>query len=941
MEIIDSFDHPFIVGIDLGTTNCAVSYVDLRIREEHSAPQIQIFNIPQLTNESEIRRLPMLPSFLYIPGEYEISRQSIVLPWGTQSDNFVGVFARDQGAKVPSRLVSSAKSWLCHDRVDRKAKILPWGDEIEVPRVSPVTASAAYLDHIRKAWNDFYKEEDLYLEHQTVIVTVPASFDEVARDLTLESATMAGLNDIILLEEPLSAFYSWLIDHEKEWHEHVNTDDLILVCDVGGGTTDFTLIALKEIDGNPGFERIAVGDHLILGGDNIDIALAANIESKTSGTGSKLSLGRWKSLCNQCRQAKEDILNYHAESKRITMMGQGSQLIAGTISVNLTTKEVEEAVINNFFPIPQQVGLALDDISTDNRPSQGISEFGLPFESDTAITHHLIRFLKRHEPEVKRTLNKDNAKPDFVLFNGGSLKPKVIQDRIIHSIHHTMDVSEAMTGQHIQTLENKNFDLAVARGAAYYGLVKIGQGVRVGSGSPRGYYLGVVEKSTDKERHPDIKKAICLIERGVSEGSKIQLTQNQFDVLANQPVVFELFSSSFRSGDATGDFIDIDDSLTRLPSLKTVVQYGKKGEKTKIPVHIEAEYTEVGTLAIWCRSLISPHTWRLQFDLRHMGTELDIGNATVFESTVIEKVCAAVHDIFSEHTPKSKLDIVVKEIAEDVGEKKDNWPLSLLRSIVDAMLDKPKARRIGPDHESRWLNLLGFCLRPGFGDGFDDLRIQKLWKIYGEGPIKDNHPQVRLEWWILWRRIAGGLNAGLQKQFVQDAGRLIMPKKGAPKKMTAQERLEIFMAVANMERIEVDQKIKWGRQLLSEIKPKKVKPQQLWSVSRFGARELLYGSTDRVVPVNEVFKWITFLITHEWKNTTPVRNAVVQMARKTGDRLRDIDEEKLKSIKAWLLNQKDGAFYATLLEKSVPMEQQEETLVFGESLPLGLIISKD
>ena len=941
MEASEALAHPFIVGIDLGTTNCAVSYVDLREQEQGNAPQIQIFNVPQLTNESEIRRMSMLPSFLYIPGPYEISKNAITLPWGTQSDNFVGVFAREQGAKVPSRLVSSAKSWLCHDKVDRQAKILPWGDETDVPRVSPVTASAAYLDHIRKAWNDFHQEEDLYLEHQKVIVTVPASFDEVARDLTLESATAAGLKEIILLEEPLAAFYSWLIEHEKDWHTHVKPDDLILVCDVGGGTTDFTLIALKEIDGNPGFERIAVGDHLILGGDNIDIELARKIESQTSRTSANLGLDRWKSLCSQCRQAKEDILNKEVETKRITMMGQGSQLIAGTISATLTTQEVEELVINKFFPIPDKEGQEAAGDLMGNAADQRMSEFGLPFEADTAITRHLARFLKRHEQAVKRFLNKTDCIPDFILFNGGSLKSKVIQDRVLQAVGHGLGQPDAPVDKKVTPLENKSFDLAVARGAAYYGLVKIGQGVRVGSGSPRGYYLGVADQDIDTMNRQDIKKAICLVERGVEEGTKISLSENTFEVLANQPVVFELFSSSFRSGDQSGEFIDIDNSLTKLPSLQTVIQYGKKGEKTAIPVQMEAEYTEVGTLAIWCRSLISTHNWRLQFDLRNTATGLDIGNETVFESETIDKVCNFVGGVFSAQTPKSKLDAVIKDIAAEVGEKKEEWPLSLIRSITDVMLEKRKVRKIGPDHEARWLNLLGYCLRPGFGDGFDSHRIKKLWKIYGEGPIKDNNPQVRMEWWILWRRVAGGLNAGLQKQFVQDVGKIIMPKKGAPRKMTAQERLEIFMAVANMERMEVDQKIKWGRQLMDDIKPKKAKPQQLWSLSRLGARELLYGSTDRVIPVKEVLKWIRFLMAQEWKHMPPVLNAVVQMARKTGDRLRDIDEEQLSPIKEWLNSQKDGHTYLKLLEKPVPMEKQEETVIFGESLPVGLMISKD
>ena len=930
---MDSIEHPFIVGIDLGTTNCAVAFVDLRDSDNAGGPDIQIFNIPQLTNESEIRRMSALPSFLYMPGSYEISKTAIALPWGTQSDNFVGVFAREQGVKVPSRLVSSAKSWLCHEKVDRKARILPWGDAAEIPRVSPVAASAAYLDHIRKAWNDFYEEEDLFLEHQKVIVTVPASFDEVARDLTLESAAAAGLKDIILIEEPLAAFYSWLIAHEKDWQNHVSTDELILVCDVGGGTTDFTLIALKDMDGNPGFERIAVGDHLILGGDNVDIALARAIETQTSRSGARLSLDRWKRLCNQCRQAKEEILNRQVTSKRITMMGQGSQLIAGTISANLTRELVEEIVLENFFPLLKEKAIP----ETADTAAPVMSEFGLPYEADTAITRHLARFLSRHDGEVRSLLNRKDCVPDFILFNGGSLKPEVIRDRIVNA----MGQHGALPEKKIKTLENTSFDLAVARGAAYYGLVKIGRGVRVGSGSPRGYYLGVAEKVADGTITQNAQKAICLVERGAAEGSRTDLEQHTFDVLANQPVLFELYSSSYRSGDRVGDLVAIDDSLTRMPKLQTVVAYGKKGEKTTIPVQITAGYTEVGTLDVQCRSMISPHRWRLQFDLRNAGPEIPVKNQTVLESADIEKVCHLVSKAFSRHAEKADLDGLMKQMAALAGKKKENWPLSLIRSVADRLLDDMKTRKIGPDHEARWLNLTGYCLRPGSGDGFDPHRVKKLWKIYGEGPIKDNSPQVRMEWWILWRRVAAGLSAGLQKQFAQDAGKLVMPKKGAPKKMSAQERLEIFMAVANMERLEVEQKIKWGRQLMADINPKKTKPQQLWSLSRLGSRELLYGSTDRVIPAGEAVEWIEYIMTAEWKNPAPAVAAAIQLARKTGDRLRDIDDAQLAPVRQWLTARQCDAETRLLLERPAPIARQEEKVMFGEALPVGLVMTKD
>jgi molecular chaperone DnaK (HSP70) len=313
-------EQRYIIGIDLGTTNSAISYVD-RQAAGAQARRIRLFTIPQMTGPGEITRRTVLPSFLYIPGDYDISKEAIDPLWCNPDGQFAGTYARDHGAKVPARLVSSAKSWLCHNAVDRKAPILPWGAGQEVRKVSPVTATAAYLSHIRTAWNRNQSDDEGYLENQLVIITVPASFDEVARELTLEAAAQAGIGNVILLEEPLAAFYSWLMTHEKQWRDHVQPGELILVCDVGGGTTDLTLIYLRDVDGHPRFERIAVGDHLILGGDNIDLALARHLQSQFPNRQVSLEGDRWKSLCHQCRQAKEVLLDGSAESQKITLMG--------------------------------------------------------------------------------------------------------------------------------------------------------------------------------------------------------------------------------------------------------------------------------------------------------------------------------------------------------------------------------------------------------------------------------------------------------------------------------------------------------------------------------------------------------------------------------------------------------------------------------------------
>lgn len=951
---MDLEDKRFIIGIDLGTTNSAVSYVDLHC--EINSPQkpwenrIKIFKIPQLTGPGEFSRLSVLPSFLYIPGIYDISEEVIMIPWQNMDrhgddNNFVGAFARDHGVKVPSRLVSSAKSWLCHSGVDRKARILPWGTGDDVFKISPVQATASYLTHIKSAWNSTKKDdEDLYFENQVVIITVPASFDEVARDLTVEAASLAGLHNITLLEEPLAAFYSWLIRHEQNWSKYIKKNELILVCDVGGGTTDFTLITLKEKDGSPRFERIAVGDHLILGGDNMDIALARRIEMRFA----KLNPDRWKTLCHQCREAKEIILGGEAESRKITLMGEGSKLIAGTISADLKQKELEEIVLEGFFPVQDPKRDPKRDPKGDQKRDQKsikerivrkeATESGLPYEEEPGITRHLCEFLDRHKEDVATALGRENYSPDLILFNGGSLKPALIQEKIRIAIRHWFNEKDTNLPR---VLENPDPELSVALGAAYYGLVKVGHGVRVGSGSSRAFYMGI-EKEGDRARTKEKRPAICLVERGLEEGTRIELKNHKFEVLANQPVSFDIYSSSFRSGDKIGDLVEIDDSFTSMLPIRTVVKYGKKGMKAGIPVRIEANYTEMGTLALWCRSLISSHRWQLQFQLRDVPGASDVPDIEVFESEFTEQVCSMVRKAFTDRDKKSYLETIVKEIAKVVERPKEKWPLGFIRSISDGLLDLITTRNLDPEYESRWLNLIGFCIRPGFGDSFDAHRIKTLWKIYLKGPIHKKNAQVCSEWWIMWRRVAGGLKSGQQRQFLQEVTPIMIYKKGSSVKILLQERLEIWMALANMERLLVKDKIKWGRILLSEIKPKKSKPQHFWSLSRIGARNLLYGSLDRIIPPEEVSLWVETILSQNWRNRKPVGTALAQLARRTGDRTRDLDSKVIERIIDWMSGDMHNKKYFTphlrFLKEVVPMAKQEESEIFGESLPSGIVL---
>ncbi|MBI5551346.1 MAG: hsp70 family protein [Desulfobacterales bacterium] len=915
----------FIIGIDLGTTNSAVAYVDL------AAPAvkqpIQLFKVPQLTAPGVFQPLPVLPSFLYLPGPYDIDPAAARHPWPKPEDAFVGTWARDQGAKVPARLVSSAKSWLCHARVDRQARILPWGAPEEVYKVSPVQASAAYLDHIRKAWNySRGDEEELFLENQTVVLTVPASFDEVARELTLAAARQAGYRHVTLLEEPLAAFYSWLARHEQKWEAHVQPGQLILICDVGGGTTDFTLVTLTAVEGGtPRFNRIAVGDHLLLGGDNMDLALARGVETRWRGEQRVgLDTNRWKALSHQCRQAKERVLGGEADRQRITLMGAGSRLIAGTLSADLDRAVIEQTILEGFFPLLS----AEAERPAAQRPA--IAEFGLPYESEPAVTRHLMRFLERHRAEVAELVGKPDPVPDRVLFNGGALTPAPIQQRILDAITHWYGAkAPARPGM----LENRHHDLAVALGAAYYGLVKIGKGVRVGSGSPRSYYLGVAPGS----EAATAPQALCLIERGLDEGSAIQLGDQRFEVLTNQPVRFDLFSSSFRNRDRMGQLVAIDDSFIALPPLTTVIQYGKKGTRSRIPVRIEAEYTEMGTLLLWCRSLASEHRWQLQFQLRDSEPQSTVREEIVLEEKVLAAAAEALRGAFG-GSDKKQLEAVARTIATAVDLSREQWPLRLLRHLADLLIDQMTVLNQSAEHAARWMNLLGFCLRPGFGDALDAERLKQLWKIQNAGPVFPNQPQVQIEWYVLWRRVAGGLTPGQQRQLSQEWGRVLQPKKGKKARLSMQHQLEIWMAVANLERLYVKDKIQWGRLLLEQLSPGQARPQHLWSLARLGARELLYGSNDRVISPGEATRWIEDLLARKWPNPKPVGAALAQLARKTGDRTRDVAPKVQAQVLAWMESYPDLADQQRYLEEVVPIAQQEEQTLFGESLPVGLIL---
>ncbi len=924
----------YVVGIDLGTTNCAVAFADLH-GVEPNAVKIESFKIKQLVNAGRLGDRPTLPSFLYIPGPFDLQKGDIALPWDEERDYAVGVFAREQGVLVPGRLVSSAKSWLCHGGVDREAPILPWGADPDVKKVSPVEASRAYLQHIREAW-DFTMPEPL--SDQLVVLTVPASFDAAARELTLKAAKEAGLN-VVLLEEPLAAFYAFLSEHEGDWRDFIKADDRILICDVGGGTTDFTLVACEEAGEVPRLERLAVGDHLLLGGDNMDLALAAYAEKELN---QELDARRWQALLHQCRKAKEELLGQASLDKAtLRLTGAGKKLIGGTIRIELAKEKVLNAILEGFFP-----KVTLEEARKAQTQGAGLREMGLPYETDPAVTRHLGRFLLRQGNRLDITA---------VMYNGGALKPDIIKRRLTNTISSWVQAP-------IRELETSSLDLAVSFGAAYYGLVRMGIGLKVGGGIPRSYFIGV-----GYERGVGSDKAVCLIERGSEEGAELELP-NIFKVRTNRPVSFILYSSTVRHGDRLGETVTVSDDMVKLPPLVTSLKYGKKGRDMLLPVRIKAQVTNVGTIEVYCISQESPHKWRLQFDLRAKDKQSVVANhylegvrvrtapakgqmrLSEHDHDALEKIGKDIHKCFTkgEKNALSPTELTAR-ISEHLGMGRELWPVPVLRAIADMLFEHKSGRSISPSHELRWLNLTGFGLRPGVGDVQDPWRIKKAWPLFFEGLFFAKDQGVRIQWWIFWRRIAAGLGTGHQNQLFSLMKPILATggakgkgrrKKAKTIKVSREEAKEIWLCAANLERLETSVKRELGETVLKLI-GKNTKSWPLWVISRLGARQLLYGPADKVIRPGLVQQWAKAIMNMEWKRPEVVAQCLVSLGRVTGDRARDLPADFRQDLCTYLETLGVSPEKLLPLKKLVRPDEEYKNLAFGEHLPPGLILAEE
>ena len=608
----------FSVGIDLGTTHSVLSYLDLQTVEDEQSV-LNVLDIPQLTAPGNIENKPQLASFMYLPHGQEIPEGSSALPWTGNAQHLVGEIARNLGSKTPIRLVSSAKSWLCHAGVDCKQAILPAEAPDDVSRVSPFLASKAYLQHLCDAWN--HQFADQRLQDQELTITVPASFDPAARELTIEAARSVGLNQAVLLEEPQAALYSWIEKSEGDWRNHVTVGDVILVVDVGGGTTDLSLIAVTQEEGNLQLTRLAVGDHILLGGDNMDLALAYTVKAKLEQDGGKrLESWQLQALSHACREAKEKLFNQpELESIPLVIASRGSSLIGGTLRSELHRDELNRVLVEGFLPI-----VDIND-KPQARPRSGLRSSGLPYAQDAAITRHLAAFLTRQLhaagefADVKLPEQAGFLHPSAVLFNGGVLKAEGLAQRLLQAINGWLQAEQAPEAR---LLRGVDLDLAVARGAAYYGYVRQGKGVRIKGGTAAAYYVGVESAMPAVPGLPPEVEALCLAPFGMEEGSEVDLPNDEFGLIIGEPVRFRFFSSKTRRDDTAGTKLESwsGEELEELDEIEiTLPEEGHQlGEI--VPVHLSAAISEVGTLELRAVSRRNQQRWKIEFEVRAKDT---------------------------------------------------------------------------------------------------------------------------------------------------------------------------------------------------------------------------------------------------------------------------------------------------------------------------------
>lgn len=909
----------FVVGIDLGTTNTVLAAA------AKDGGDIDAFPIPQTVAPGEVAAFDRLPSALYLAGKGEFEAGAASLPWGEEKSppTFVGAFAATQGAKVPGRLVASAKSWLCHAAVDRSAAILPWGAADDVVKISPVQASAQILEHVRSAWDAAHP--DAPLAEQEVVLTVPASFDEVARGLTLQAAKSMGLEGLRLLEEPQAAFYDFVRAHEDGLADALKGVRLALIVDVGGGTTDLTLVQVTHQSGAaPKLERVAVSDHIMLGGDNMDAAIARHVENALTGTMGGLEAARWGALVQASRLAKEALTQQDApDSVGVPLVSRGSKLIGGTKTHALEKEKARELVLEGFWPVT-----AHDEVP-QKRTRLALSEFSLPYADDPAIPKHICAFLRRHVEAAARSGAKvENGlpQPDAVLLNGGVFNAPAIVAQLQSVFAHWY-------GAELPILDHKSLDLSVARGAVYSAFARRGKGAAIEGGSARAYYVGVENADGEEE-------ALCVVPRGMREGETLDVDRT-FRVRVGRPISFRLMTSSGDRTERAGELISVDDDLSAMPPLQTVLE-----PADEVPVQLQTHLTELGTLEL--RLQMTPEAlqaFALEFNTRG---QVEDGQAKKPKgpTTPPEKLDDAKAEIALFYGGKSQ-DIDPRQVKnlrrrlEKILGPREEWPLPTSRELFAALHAGAKRRRRTPDHERVFFALCGYTLRPGFGFAVDDWRVDELWKLHAAGVQHVKEKPVWAAWWLMWRRVSGGLDQERQLALLEDMRWSLTPQKlrqgKAPKGPTPHGQDEMVRLAASLERLPKEAKAEIGAWFLLTL-GKKAHP-SWWPLGRLGARTPFAGSPADVVDKTVASEWVEHLLKLDWDEHEAADFAAASIARMTGDVDRDLEEDLRERVAKRLKIREAPEGWVTMVREVVPLSAQDEARALGDALPAGLTLA--
>lgn len=933
----------YLVGIDLGTTHTVVAYCPITSDLQHET--VKIFDIDQLIAPGEVARKPLLPSFRYHPTSGEIAPDLCVLPWDNNPVNgdfpeaLIGEYARELGAKVEGRQVTSAKSWLSHTGVDRNQPILPWAASSGVQKVSPVIASASYLNHVRQCW-DYHHPQDK-LAHQDVVITIPASFDESARALTVEAARLAGLSHMVLLEEPQAVCYDWYSRHHNEAETLLQDIPLLMVCDIGGGTTDLSLIKVSYQNERLKLDRIGVGDHLMLGGDNLDLALAHQAENNLYTGGKRLSAAGLSKLIQQTRRAKEQLLAEHAPDQvNVTLLGSGSKLIGGSRSAVLTQAQVSHIALDGFFPVS----------AFDEHPSQrqsAVVEFGLPYASDPAISRHLAHFISEHHAACRDALGLTEASndasikaiPPAILLNGGVFNSPVLSDRIQAIFAH-------WKGASVTCLDNPHPDLAVAYGAVAYAKARHGAQLKIGGGSARSFFLDLHTQAAHS--------GICLLPRGTEEGVEVALSDRKFALTLGEPVRFDLYASSDDTPISAGDILPLDKPhMTSLPPFvitldsETDRESLAANQKDRVDVTLACQLTEVGTLQLECVSADRPgKRWQVEFSVRKTAAVDNAPDASedMPHPSALQSARIAIQKAYGgskKHADEKPVKTLRSDLEKYLG-KREDWEMPALRALADTLLDSKKRRRRSAVHERNWLKLTGYTLRPGFGDPVDDWRMNQVWALYQHNLQFHQSAQSWNDWWIFWRRVAGGLDQVQQEIIYKDIAKYINPSAARNSKLAKemQERgyEQMVRLAASLEHIAFEKKLQLIEWLFSRLQKPQFAQAHWWAIGRIGSRFPLYGSRHNLLTAQHISYCLPELLDSDWKNEPDIALAAVMMCRKTGDRTLDIDDELRRKVISKLQASKAPERWIDMVAEHKVLTQEENQRVYGDSLPTGLIL---